>query len=106
MQRVRRIEHHRRRSGAGEGGRNLSADVSGFTYSHDNDLASRIDCFLDQFNGSGEIFAETFPQSLELKNFYVQDTFGLFKVVHRSIYNEGRCCDGQEFARLERKEKT
>ena len=101
MQSIRGIQNHRWGPRARERGRNLSADVPGFTYSHDNDLASRVDCFLDQFNGSGEIFAETFPQSLELKNFYVQNTSSLFKVVHRSIYNEGRYCDGQEFARLE-----
>src|SRR5437016_4612600 len=101
MQRVRRIKHHRWRPGAGEGGGDLCSDVSRLTNSDDNDFAPCIGRLLDQFNGSGEILAETFPQSLELKNFYVQDTSGLFKVVHRSIYNEGRYCDGQEFARLQ-----
>ena len=85
MQRVRRIKHHGRRPGAGKRGRDLRADMSGLTDSDYNDFAPRIDRLLDEFNGSREIFAQTLPQPLELKNFYVQDASGLFKVVHRSI---------------------
>src|SRR6266566_5264606 len=50
---------------------------------------------------AGRIRTISSVSPLALKNFYVQDTSGLFKVVHRSIYNEGRYCDGQEFARLQ-----
>ena len=59
--------------------------MSRLTDSDNNHFAPRIDRLLNQFNGPGEIFAQTFPQSLELKNFYIQHTSGLFKVVHRSI---------------------
>ena len=59
--------------------------MSGLTDSDYNHLAPRVDCLLDELNSSGEIFAQTLPQSFELKNFYIQNTSGLFKVVHRSI---------------------
>ncbi len=85
MQRVRRIEHHSRRPGAGKGGRDLCPNMSGLADSDYNHLPPRVDRLPDQFNGSREIFVQTLPQPLELKNFYVQDAFGLFKVIHRSI---------------------
>ena len=59
--------------------------MSGFTDPDHNHFTPRIDHLLNQLNGSGKISAQTFPQSLELKNFYVQNTSGLFKVIHRSV---------------------
>ena len=85
MQSIRRIEHYCWRPRAGERGRDLRADVPGLADAHYHDFAARLDRLFDDFNRPGETFAQTFPQSLELKNFYVQDTFGLFKVVHRTI---------------------
>jgi hypothetical protein len=59
--------------------------VFGFAHPEHDHFSARIDGFLNQFNGAGEIFAKALPEPLELKNFYIQNTCGLFKVVHRTI---------------------
>ena len=85
MQSVRRIEHHSRRAGAGKRGGDFCADVPGFSNADHDHFSPRVHSFPDQFDSTREIFAQPLPEPLELKNFYVQDTSGLFKVVHRTI---------------------
>ena len=85
MQSVRGIEHDGRRPCAGESGGDFCADLSGFPDTENDNFPSGIDRFLNQLDRTGEIFAQTLPEPLELKNFYIQDTCSLFKVVHRTI---------------------
>src|SRR5204863_9336516 len=85
MQSIRRIEHYCWRPRAGERGRDLRADVPGLADSHYHDFAARLDRLFDDFNHSVEIFVQTIPNSLVLKNFYVQYKSRLYKVVHRTI---------------------
>ena len=63
VQRVERIEHDRGRTGAGEGGGDFSADVSGFPDPEDDDLAARFDRFFDQLDRAGEVFIQPLPRS-------------------------------------------
>ena len=85
MQRIRGIEHDGGRTRARESGGDFRADVSGFPNAENDNFPSGIDCFPDQFDRAGEIFAQSIAEPLELKNFDIQDTCGLFKVVHRTI---------------------
>ncbi len=85
VKRVHGIEHHRGRAGAGERGRDLRADVARFPYPKHDHLAARLHALFDQIDGAREILAQPVAQALEFKNFYVEDAFGLFKILHRRI---------------------
>src|SRR5205823_12776095 len=85
VQGIKRIEHDRGRTGAGEGSGDFAADVSRFSHPEHDNFSARINRRFQQFDGVAETFAETLPQPLQLKNFYFEDACGLFKVVHRNI---------------------
>ena len=79
MQSVERIEYHRRRTGAGQGGGDLAADVSRFSHANDNDFAARFHAILDQGNRARKIFVEPLAQALELKDLDIENAAGFFE---------------------------
>src|SRR5437773_1028858 len=76
------MEHDCGRPRAGESSCDFRADVPGRSDAKNDNFHAGIDRLLDQFNGASKIFAQTFPEPFELKNFDIQDTCSLFKVVH------------------------
>jgi len=85
VQGVERIEHDCGRTGAGKGRGDFAADVSRLSHPENDNFSARINRRFQQFDCVTETFAETLPQSLQLKNFDFEDACGLFKVVHRYI---------------------
>ena len=63
----------------------FSADVAGFSDAEDDDLAARFDRFFDQIDRAGKLSSEPSAQPLELGNFQIKHTSGLFNVIHRSM---------------------
>ncbi|MNT50631.1 hypothetical protein D3C72_1875600 [compost metagenome] len=67
-----RVNKERRRSGAGEGGGNLAADVPGFTHAHHHHFAA---AFGDQLAGAGKVCIDVLielgqPVTLNLQHFF------------------------------------
>ncbi len=85
VQRVQGIEHHRGRTGAGEGRGDLVPDVARFSHAEHHDFAARLDRFLDQVDRLGKIVVQAVAQPLELKNLHVENASSLFKIVHRPM---------------------
>lgn len=85
MERVERIEHDRGRTGAGEGGSDLRADVPGFADAQNHDFAARLERRFDQIDRMPESFIEPIAQPLELENFEIEDASSLPKVIHPAI---------------------
>src|SRR3954468_11015687 len=49
-------------------------------------LASRVDCLLKKLDRTDKRCAWPLPQPLQLQNFHVEHTNGLFKVIHLLLY--------------------
>jgi hypothetical protein len=85
VQGIKGIEHDRGRTGAGEGCGDFAADVSRLSHPQNDNFSARINRRFQQFDRVTETFAETLPQSLQLKDLDFEHACGLFKVVHRNI---------------------
>ena len=78
MECVERIEHDRRRTGAGQSRRDFSTDVSGFPHTEDDHFSPSLDRCSDELDRASELLTEPLPQPLELGNFQIEHTCGLF----------------------------
>ena len=84
VQGVQRIQHHRGRTGACQGGGDLASNVPGLTDAEHDHLTPRIHRIFDQADGARKVVAQPLAQSLQLDNFDVENTFGLFQIIHLS----------------------
>ena len=85
MQCIKRIENHRRRTGAGERGSDFPPDVSGLSDTEHDNFTARFEASLDQRHRARKILVEPFPQPLQLENFHVENSSRLFQVIHRAL---------------------
>ena len=85
MHRVQGIEHHRGRAGARERGRDFRPDVTRLPDPENHHLSPGLDAFLDDLHRARKAFPQPLAQPLELKNFYIENTFRLFKILHAFI---------------------
>jgi hypothetical protein len=85
VQRVKRVENDRGRTGTGQGSGNFSPNVAGFPDPENDHLAASFDRLFNQIDGTGEALAQPAAEPLEFGNFQIEHTNSLFNVFHRYI---------------------